>query len=380
MMQKKNHGKRGLRLVLFAAVLLAGLLLFSAASAEDWMAEARKMLTLVNDFRTGSDTWCWDKTDTKKEYTTGLAPLAYDLELEKVALVRARELAVKMSHTRPDGRKWSTAYPAGNYAKGENIACGYRTAEDTFIGFREDDEPYSGQGHRRIMLKKELTRVGFAAVEVDGVVYWAQEFASGAVKSPLPADTGWTQENGAYYYVKDDGSKATGWLQDSGKWYYLNASGVMQTGWTKVSGKWYYFSKDGDMQTGWTKIGGKWYYFSDDGPMQTGWQKISRKWYYFDDDGVMQEGWQKIDGKWYYLGDGVMQTGWKELSGKWYYFKSSGEMVTGRVTIQGQIEVFDASGAWQYSEIPDYETPLGGSFSLNNLIRLIIQFLNSLFG
>ena len=54
------------------------------------------------------------------------------------------------------------------------------SAEAAFNAFREDDKNYSGQGHRRIMLEKKFTRVGFGCVKVGDVVYWAQEFSSKA--------------------------------------------------------------------------------------------------------------------------------------------------------------------------------------------------------
>ena len=317
-MSEKRKGvtaHTGIRRGLIAAVLLLCLLAVSAASAEDWMTEARKMLTMINDFRTGGNAWCWNVSNTAHKVETGLSALSYDLELEQVAKIRAEELAVSMSHTRPDGRSCFTAFPAGNYAKAENIASGFRSAEDVFDAFLEENEPYEGQGHRRNMLRKQLTRIGLAAVEINGTVYWVQEFASGAVRSPL-SNSGWIRENGVYYYVQEDGSRATGWKQDQNAWYYMDSSGAMQTGWQKISGQWYYFDPGGAMQTGWQKSDGKWYYFADSGEMQTGWQKDGNNWYYFSAGGEMQTGWQKIDGKWYYRGyDGVMRKGWQEIDG-----------------------------------------------------------------
>ena len=368
----------GIRAVLAAAVLLLCLLAASAAAAEDWMAEARRMLTMINDFRTGGNAWCWNASNTGKKVETRLSPLVYDLELEQVAKTRAEELAISMSHTRPDGSSCFSAYPAGNYAKAENIACGYRSVEAVFEAFLEENEPYERQGHRRNMLRRILTRVGFAAVEVNGTVYWAQEFASGAVRSPLDGG-GWNQEDGVYYYVQKDGSRAVGWLQDQNKWYYMDSSGAMQTGWQKSNGKWDYFAGSGVMQTGWQKDGNEWYYLDDGGEMQDEWQKIDGKWYYLGLDGTMRKGWQKIDGSWYYFASsGAMQTGWKQLGENWYYFRPSGEMVKGSETIQGQTEIFDSNGVWQYSEIEEYATPLG-IFTRRSILERILLVLDRLF-
>ncbi|HHA9636449.1 TPA: nucleoside triphosphate hydrolase, partial [Streptococcus pneumoniae] len=52
--------------------------------------------------------------------------------------------------------------------------------------------------------------------------------------------TGWKQENGVWYFYKEDGTMATGWLQYNGSWYYLNANGSMATGWVKDGDTWYY--------------------------------------------------------------------------------------------------------------------------------------------
>ena len=77
--------------------------------------EARGMLADVNDFRTGSEAWAWDSSNTQKVQYTGLNTLIYDYELEKVAMQRAAEIAISFSHTRPNGETCFTAYPSGAY-------------------------------------------------------------------------------------------------------------------------------------------------------------------------------------------------------------------------------------------------------------------------
>ena len=149
--------------------------------------EAKSMLSMINAFRTGKDAWYYAQNNKTKVKVTGLKKLTYDKGLERIAMQRAIELAVYFSHTRPDGSAWSSLYPQGNYARGENVAYGFGTAASVFAAFKEDNKPYVGQGHRRNMLRKEFTRVGFGAVRVGRVVYWVQEFASGkaiTAKSP----------------------------------------------------------------------------------------------------------------------------------------------------------------------------------------------------
>ena len=289
--------KRFIAVILLFAMMVA---VIPAAQA-DLMTEARSMLQLINEFRTGGNAWYWNSDNRTVTTKTGLGRLQYDEELEAVALVRAKELAVLFDHTRPDGTSCFTAFPDNREVVGENIACGYRTAEAAFEGFLEEDENYDGQGHRRIMLMGEMTRVGIAAVEVNGLRYWVQEFASDPTgeASASTGPAGWEQRGGKWVYRKADGSLVTGWMKQGGKWFYLSESGVMQSGWLQDGGSWYYMSGDGVMQTGWVNDGGTTYYMSGSGEMVTGWKQIGGKWYYFETSGVMVTGTRKIGSKTY---------------------------------------------------------------------------------
>ena len=57
------------------------------------------------------------------------------------------------------GKAWDTygarKHQVASHA-GENIAAAQTTAAEANLGWREDDEPYAGQGHRRNMLSSEL--------------------------------------------------------------------------------------------------------------------------------------------------------------------------------------------------------------------------------
>ncbi|AQR98186.1 N-acetylmuramoyl-L-alanine amidase family protein [Clostridium saccharoperbutylacetonicum] len=80
--------------------------------------------------------------------------------------------------------------------------------------------------------------------------------------------SGWSKEaNGAWTYVKTDGTKATGWFQDGSTWYYLKEDGIMTTGWQNIKGNWYYLNSSGAMQTGWINDKGIWYYCNEFGVM-----------------------------------------------------------------------------------------------------------------
>lgn len=141
-------------------------------------SEARTMLDMVNDFRTGDDAWVWNSDNSEKIQYSNLKELTYDYALEKVAMQRAAEIAVSFSHTRPDGTSCFNAYPSGYGYKGENIAAGYSTAKAVFVGWQETDDDYSGQGHRRNMLNGNFTAIGIGHVVYKGVHYWVQEFGN----------------------------------------------------------------------------------------------------------------------------------------------------------------------------------------------------------
>lgn len=197
-----------------ALALLLTLCIFTAAhplaAAEDEghfeQEEARTMLGMINDFRTGTETWYWNEDNKTKTWCRDLKPLTYDRTLEQVAMVRAKELATLYDHNhkRPDGTDCFTAYPKGQYNyKGENIAMGYPSAK-TVMGVEtvwnsqtqmEDDGwleaavGYEEQGHRRTMLNADFTFVGVGHYVENGVHYWAQEFGS----KTMPIRLSWSR-------------------------------------------------------------------------------------------------------------------------------------------------------------------------------------------
>ena len=146
--------------------------------------EARSMLEQVNAFRQDeSMAWYWDENDSEKIYCSNLSALEYDYYLEEIAMKRAAEIAVKYSHQRPDGTNVFSLMD--NYmSAGENIAYGQKTSEEVFVAWREDEDSYEGQGHRRNMLGDSFNRVGFGCVEFQGRKFWVQVF--GGTLEALP--------------------------------------------------------------------------------------------------------------------------------------------------------------------------------------------------
>ena len=67
--------------------------------------EARTILNMINEMRTSSsDAWYWNSDDTTKTICDNLSELAYDYDLEKLAMKRAAEIALSYDHTRPKGQ------------------------------------------------------------------------------------------------------------------------------------------------------------------------------------------------------------------------------------------------------------------------------------
>lgn len=98
----------------------------------------------------------------------GLNALRYDASLEATADVRANELNVRFSHTRPDGSDWYTVNPDLMY--GENLADGYNTADAVVNAWMASPE------HKANILKPDFTTVAVSTVVKNGKTYWAQEF------------------------------------------------------------------------------------------------------------------------------------------------------------------------------------------------------------
>lgn len=181
--------KRKLCCILFLAVV--SLLLFachvSAASGGTvssyelevtyGQTEARRMLDMINQFRTGPDAWYWNSDNTTKT-TASLQPLTYDYTLERIAMQRAAEIALHFEHTRTNGEKCYSLYPPSYWSAAENIAAGRSSAEATFQQWQETNEKYSGQGHRRNMLSGSVVAVGIGHVIYQGTHYWVQEFSN----------------------------------------------------------------------------------------------------------------------------------------------------------------------------------------------------------
>ena len=100
----------------------------------------------------------------------GLTPLTWNSALASDAAVRAQEIAVVFSHTRPDGSEWWTVDPDRMY--GENLASGQSTAQEAFNSWM------ASPGHRANILG-DYSSCGFALYyggDAGSTYYWVQEF------------------------------------------------------------------------------------------------------------------------------------------------------------------------------------------------------------
>ena len=144
--------------------------------------EARNMLTMINDFRTGQDAWYYT-SDGDKKSCPGLNNVKYDFGLERYAMQRAAEIVLNYSHTRTDSKSTTNYFKEHKLSGAENLASGVVNAKSAIVLLKETDENYEGQSHRRAMLNSKYTRVGIAFIDMGNSGFWVQEFASGPVDS-----------------------------------------------------------------------------------------------------------------------------------------------------------------------------------------------------
>ena len=176
----------------------------------------------------------------------------------------------------------------------------------------------------------------------------------------LAAQSGWTEEDGRFYYYDEDGYKETNtWKKRNGDWFYLDEDGEIATNqrvddyfvnaeghmaknqWVSAEneigydspdspdgGSWLYFGKNGKIViAGLLELDGQTYYLGeeDDGARKTGWillETITKDtddediWCYFDTEGrmVVNQMDRKIDNGYYTFIDGQMQTGWINIA------------------------------------------------------------------
>ena len=110
---------------------------------------------------------------------------------------------------------------------------------------------------------------------------------------------------------------------------------IMKNGWKEENGSWYFYKNDKMVKNEWAQdTAGKWYYLGTDGKMVTSrlvdW-KNNR--YYLQSNGVMVASkWVKFKVGWRYFDKSgkMLKDRWLRYKGSDYYLKSTGIMATGK--------------------------------------------------
>jgi len=121
---------------------------------------AKAVLDLVNQQRTAA----------------GLPALVWSDSLASTAKIRAQEISISFSHTRPvtDAKGNSmdcfTAFPSEFCSVAENIAKGQSCSADVMAGWM------GSENHKNNILRSSVSQLGVACYNVNGTYYWVQDF------------------------------------------------------------------------------------------------------------------------------------------------------------------------------------------------------------
>ena len=102
----------------------------------------------------------------------GLTNLTMDNTLVEIASIRAKEITVNWSHTRPNGSEWHTIYAEYGIrgSSGENLAYGQDTAAEVV------EDWMNSKTHQDNILNSQYNKTGIYVYEYEGTKYWVQEF------------------------------------------------------------------------------------------------------------------------------------------------------------------------------------------------------------
>ena len=123
-------------------------------------AMAKAVLELVNQQRTAA----------------GLPALAWSDSLAATAKIRAQEISVSFSHTRPckdasgGAMDCFTAFPSEFNSVAENIAKGQTCSADVMDGWM------GSENHKNNILRSTVSQLGVACYNLNGTYYWVQDF------------------------------------------------------------------------------------------------------------------------------------------------------------------------------------------------------------
>ena len=251
----------------------------------------------------------------------GLSPLEMDYGMLEAAMTRAYECTYYFSHSRPDG---GDASSLNGKIYSENISWG-RDAESTMSGWMDSF------AHRDNILDPGYESIGIGLyVTSDGRPYWVQVF------SYESADRmGWYQDDYGFSYYSYGDLLTSQWFQDEGEWYYLKDDGYMAADeWVRDNTGWMWVDSSGRIvKSQWIQYEDEWYYLKDDGYMAADqWVKDSKGWIWVDSLGkIVKAQWLKDGDNWYYLkSDGHLAEGFQTPDIEQYKYEDAGERISNR--------------------------------------------------
>lgn len=121
-------------------------------------------VTVTNDYTSAYEVL---NLVNKERKSAGLNELKMDKDLLEAAMIRAGELSLDFSHTRPDG---TSCFTLSNKAFAENIAAGYSNPEYVMQGWMESP------GHKSNILGQGYKTIGIGAIKYGNLCYWVQLF------------------------------------------------------------------------------------------------------------------------------------------------------------------------------------------------------------
>lgn len=111
----------------------------------------------------------------------GIGELVMDEAMMEMALQRAAECTISLSHTRPNGQDFDTARPAGAAYQKQDMAENIHYSSGKSDAASATESLYNSPGHRTNMMNSTYVSVGIACVrDLAGHSYWVQNFTSAA--------------------------------------------------------------------------------------------------------------------------------------------------------------------------------------------------------
>lgn len=200
----------------------------------------------------------------------------------------------------------------------------------------ENKPGWHGEGKDRYYILETNRQQATGLVTIDHQLYYFDNEGD--------LQFGWQHVGDDTYYFQEDGTAATGKSVVSGSLYNFQATGKLVQGWDQA--KTHYYDEKGFLVTdAWIEDNGAKYYLNDEGQALTGWQDLEGSRYYFTETGQLVTGQYNIDGTLYtFADDGVFKTGWKEESGSTVYYQPTGQKAVGAVEVDGKKYLFDDNG------------------------------------